>query len=108
MLIKKFNSAGNNHNVEEALSFLEPNGQLILDGEIVAQGKDQMRECMSHCMTNKEYFCQLIQFLPATDGDRVRVRSKTNDNRQYEETYVFSKENSNQFIQIFAQTVNTA
>ena len=66
-----------------------------------------MRECFNHCMTKEEYFSRIIEYLPSNNEDRLSVRSETNDNKQFQETYIFSKENPNQFTQIFTLTLKS-
>ena len=102
--IEGFLKATNSRDVQQALTFVAEDAQLIINGKILVKGKDQIREDLTIELAKPEYSSRILNYLPTDEDDQLGFRGEMKNKEQYEETFVFSKEYPHLFSQFLICT----
>jgi hypothetical protein len=86
-----FFSALSAHNIAEALSFIDPNCEVVWNGEITTRSKDELRKVFEEEYSDSNVSVRIIKYLPSDRDDCVDLLSEENG-KQQNEKYTFSKE----------------
>jgi hypothetical protein len=79
------------HNFTEAVSFVDPNCELVYNGEIATRTRDDLRELFEKEYSNPNSSFRIVKYLPNDHDNCIRLLADENG-QQNDETYTFSKE----------------
>ncbi|CAF0903216.1 unnamed protein product [Adineta steineri] len=92
------------HNIDEIMSYYDPNCEVSFDGQVVMRSKDDIKSKTEKWLLDPNYKVEIVDFLPVEGDDRVRFIATDTNNKRFEEICVFSKEGK--FIQLMVTSLN--
>ncbi|CAF4119260.1 unnamed protein product, partial [Adineta steineri] len=58
------------HNIDEVMSYYDPNCEVSLDGPVVMRSKDEIKKKTEKWLSDPNYKIEIVDFLPVEGDDR--------------------------------------